>query len=76
VKRFLLALAWFSIGASPALAAGTNSHEISSQRPAIARAGFPTPSLPDASLYLTGCGHGRYRDSRTHGCVGPADLAR
>lgn len=36
-------------------------------------------TLPDSTLHLPagsfkGCGHGRYRDPRTHKCRGPADF--
>jgi hypothetical protein len=65
-----------NLAANPAMAAGTNSHEMASQHLPIARAGVPMPSMPPPSEFLTGCGRGRYRDARTHGCVGPADIGR
>ena len=36
----------------------------------IAREGLAIPT----SDLLAGCGHGRYRDSATHRCRGPADI--
>ena len=70
VKYFLLAVAWFAVlAANSAMAkGGTNSHEIASPR----QDDDPTTS----STSFTGCGRGRYRDARTHRCVGPANLPR
>lgn len=77
MRRFLLAVAWIAVIANnPAMARGTNIHEMASQRPPVARAGAPTLSLPPPSEFLAGCGRGRYRDPTTHSCRGPADIAR
>ena len=37
---------------------------------------LPTITLPDVSAkdLVGGCGRGRIRDHRTHGCRGPADI--
>jgi hypothetical protein len=75
MKRFLLALIWWSVVASNAvLARGTNIHEMASQRPSVVQAGAPTLSLPPPSEFLSGCGRGRYRDPGKHACRGPADV--
>ena len=43
------------------------------------KAGMPSVSLPSMPNVTTadlvgGCGRGRVRDQRTHGCRGPADI--
>jgi hypothetical protein len=38
----------------------------------LSRAGTPTP--PSATVFLGGCGRGRYRDPSTRKCRGPADF--
>jgi hypothetical protein len=43
------------------------------QPPPVSRAGIPTPSVSPQD-FLAGCGRGRYRDSATHKCRGPADV--
>ena len=74
--RFLLPLVVSGltiIADNSALAKGGPLHLFKSQSPPVSRAGVPTPSfLP--SDFLSGCGHGRYRDAATHRCRGPADI--
>ena len=75
VERLLLAVVWVAVMAgdtasNPAMAkGGTNAHEMASEHRDI------EPGITD-SIGFTGCGRGRYRDSRTHKCVGPADVGR
>jgi hypothetical protein len=69
MKRFLVAVAWFTaVTSNPVLAHGTNAHEFASERrddvSVTNMIGFP------------GCGYGRYRDSHTHKCISPADIER
>ena len=49
---------------------GTNMHE----RFPVSRAGAPAFEPAAPTEVLGGCGRGRYRDSRTHKCRGPADF--
>jgi hypothetical protein len=61
--------------ANPAFAKGGGPlHLFPAQLPPTARAGVPTPRLPPPNEFLSGCGHGRYRDPATHRCRGPADI--
>ena len=74
--RFLLPLVVSGltiIAANSALAKGGPLHLFKSQSPPVSRAGVPTPSLLPSD-FLSGCGRGRYRDSGTHRCRGPADV--
>ena len=48
---------------------GTNMHEFS-----VTRAGVPAFDPSSLIQSLGGCGRGRYRDSHTHKCRGPADF--
>jgi hypothetical protein len=48
---------------------GTNMHEFS-----VFRAGVPTIDPASLIQSLGGCGRGRYRDTYTHKCRGPADF--
>jgi hypothetical protein len=74
MRRFLLAVALFTVASNPAMAkGGTNMHEMASSH-SVVRAGPPTLSLPPPREFLTGCGRGRYRDPHTQKCRGPADL--
>jgi hypothetical protein len=77
VRRFLVPLVVCGLTiavAGPALAKGGPLHLFASQLPPTARAGVPTPSLPPPSEFLSGCGHGRYRDAASRRCRGPADI--
>jgi hypothetical protein len=53
-----------------AVAHGTNIHEMASSRASV------VPAIEPSSLVQSfrGCGHGRYRDTHTHKCRGPADF--
>jgi hypothetical protein len=60
-----------------AQAKGGTFHLFSAQAEAgtTPHTGIPDPPGP-SNNWLTGCGHGRYRDPRTSKCVGPADFSR
>jgi hypothetical protein len=47
--------------------------EVGASTSTVSHAGVPTFSASPAGS-LAGCGHGRYRDSATHRCRGPADI--
>jgi hypothetical protein len=76
MERLLLSLALWGlmVSTSSGYARGGPLHLFESQREPVSRAGIPTLSLPPASEFLVGCGHGRYRDQTTHKCRGPADV--
>jgi len=65
------------LGPTYVMARGTNIHEMENSRrgatPEVSRAGVPTLYLPPPREFLSGCGHGRYRDVATQRCRGPAD---
>jgi hypothetical protein len=70
MRRFLLAVALFTVASNPAMAkGGTNMHEMASSRH------DNKPNVTN-SIYFTGCSCGRYRNYRTHKYIIPADFWR
>ena len=77
MRRFLLPLAACGLTilvVNPILAKGGPLHLFPSQLPPVSRAGVPTLHLPPLNEFLSGCGHGRFRDAATQRCRGPADV--
>jgi len=75
--RFLLPLAVSALTAvtvDAALARGGPLHLFSSQSATVSHAGVPSPSQLSPNEFLSGCGHGRYREAATQRCRGPADV--
>jgi hypothetical protein len=70
MERFFLAVALTVVAGNPALAkGGTNMHEMAASR-------HEDDQSITYSIDFIRCGHGRFRDSHTHRCVGRADSWR
>jgi hypothetical protein len=72
VATLVVALVLLAFGVDAAFAKGGPLHLFDSQR-----TNTPTVSRPvPPTEFMSGCGHGRYRDPATQKCRGPADVGR